>query len=67
MPGANGQGYHEELRQDQSREGDGDHVDELGLKEEEPHQHDHTTCMNVQGTALSCMWGALEVLSHIQT
>lgn len=49
MPSSNGECHHEEFCEDECSEGDGDHVDELGLKEKEPHQHDHTSCTCIRG------------------
>lgn len=43
VPRANGERYHEQFSEHQSGEGYGDHVDELGLEEQEPYQHYDTT------------------------
>ena len=40
VPGANGQGHHQQLRDDQRGEGDGHDVDELPLKEVQGAVHD---------------------------
>ena len=36
MPGAEGKSHHQKLREDECRERDGNHMNELGLKQQEP-------------------------------
>ncbi len=44
VPGAYFEGHHEQLGEDKGCEGDRHNVNELSLKQQEPNQHDHTTC-----------------------
>ena len=43
MPGANGEGHYQQFCDNEGGEGNGHHVDKLGLKEEEAQQHDDTS------------------------
>ena len=40
VEGADGEGHHQQLRDDQGSEGDGHHVDELVLEEQQGAEHD---------------------------
>lgn len=49
VPRLYGQGHHQQLRQDESREGNGDGVDEFGIEEQQRPVHDDAPCGGERG------------------